>query len=79
MEEEACDPANQEALFVHFELILDHMSRVRKATTCAGRVLEANPANCGAVTGVHLFIQRVATSDNIADLPSRRVRLACQF
>ena len=28
-----------------------------------------------AITGMQLFIKRVATDDNIADLPSRRVRI----
>ena len=48
------DTANQEALFPHFELILDHMSRVRKATTSAIRLLEANTKNCASVIDAHL-------------------------
>jgi hypothetical protein len=48
------EPANQEALFVHFDLILSEMCHVRKATTCAQRVLEANTRNCNAVTEAHL-------------------------
>ena len=53
-EEEELDAANQEAIFPHFDVILDHMCRVRKATTCAQRMLAANPTNCGSVTEAHL-------------------------
>lgn len=35
-------------------LILDHMARVRKATTCAQRVLEGNAHNCGAFDDAYL-------------------------
>ena len=50
------EPANQTALFPYFRLFLDHMARVRKATTCAQRVLEAHQQNCGSVTEAHLDI-----------------------
>ena len=45
---------NQEAIFPYFELIIDHMARVRKATTCAQRVLDMNANNCGQFNDSHL-------------------------
>ena len=50
----AREPANQEALFAHFDLILAHMSRVRRATSCARCILEGNAATCGAVSDAQL-------------------------
>ena len=53
-EEMLFEPANQEELFPHFSLILDHMARVRRATTCAQRILGHHARNCAAVTDEHL-------------------------
>ena len=45
---------NQEALFPYFDIIIAHMARVRKATTCAQRLLESNAQNCRAFNESHL-------------------------
>ena len=45
---------NQRVIFAEFPLLLQHMSTVRKATTCAKLVLANHAANCAAVTEAHL-------------------------
>ena len=45
---------NQRVIFAEFPLLLQHMSTVRKATTCAKLVLSNHAENCAAVTEAHL-------------------------